>query len=170
MTHVLEEYARQAPDLHLSIVPADTPADIDVRLVDEKNFEPSLEESFGAKVTHEFMQITDPICMTSVKSETSGAIAHSVSFVVVDQGNPIFLDCAYHELLHAFGLTNHDQHNPWTTLNQHRVIGYLSVYDRDLVTLLYDPRVKPGMTPRQVRRLLPHVIADLGLATAHGRQ
>jgi hypothetical protein len=103
--------------------------------------------------------------MTSVKSTADGRIVHSVSFIIVDKGDDVFLDCAYHELLHAFGLSNHDQHNPWTTLNQKRMVGYLTVYDRSLLTLLYDPRVRPGMTTRQARMVLPDAIADLGLAT-----
>ena len=98
-----------------------------------------------------FVSRTDPQCMTSVKSTADGKIVHSVSFIIVDKGDDVFLDCAYHELLHALGLSNHDQHNPWTTLNQKRMVGYLTVYDRSLLTLLYDPRLKPGMTVRQVR-------------------
>src|SRR5262249_9384301 len=72
----------------------------------------------------------------------------------------VFLDCAYHELLHAFGLSNHDQHNPWTTLNQNRTVGYLTIYDRFLLALLYDPRIRPGMTAAQVRAVLPHILAS----------
>ncbi len=102
--------------------------------------------------------------MTSVKSSAEGEIMRSVSFVIVDKGDDVFLDCAYHELLHAFGLSNHDQRNPWTTLNQKRMVGYLTVYDRALLTLLYDPRLTPGMTATQARALLPRVIGDLGLA------
>ena len=97
--------------------------------------------------------------MTSVKSTADGDIVHSVSFIIVDKGDDVFLDCAYHELLHAFGLSNHDQRNPWTTLNQNRMVGYLSVYDRALLTLLYDPRIRPGMTAAQARAVLPGVIA-----------
>ena len=74
--------------------------------------------------------------MTSVKSNAGGDIMRAVSFIIVDKGDDVFLDCAYHELLHAFGLSNHDQHNPWTTLNQRRMVGYLTVYDRALLTLL----------------------------------
>ena len=92
---------------------------------------------------------------------------HSVSFVIVDKGEDVFLDCAYHELLHAFGLSNHDQHNAWTTLNQNRMVGYLTVYDRSLLTLLYDPRIKPGMTAREVRAALPRIIADQGFASTN---
>jgi hypothetical protein len=105
--------------------------------------------------------------MTSVKSTADGKILHSVSFIIVDKGEDVFLDCAYHELLHALGLSNHDQHNPWTTLNQNRMVGYLTVYDRDLLTLLYDPRIEPGMTARHVRGVLPGVIAEQGLVSSN---
>ena len=33
-----------------------------------------------------------------------------------------------------------------------------------LLTMLYDPRIKPGMTAGQADRALPGVIRDLGLA------
>jgi hypothetical protein len=162
MSRVLEEYAREVPGLELSIAPA-APAEIELRLIDEKDFQSALQSAFGAKIARTFVTRTDPQCMTSVKSTADGKIVHSVSFIIVDKGDDIFLDCAYHELLHAFGLSNHDQHNPWTTLNQSRMVGYLTVYDRSLLTLLYDPRIKPGMTLRQARIVLPRAIAELGL-------
>jgi hypothetical protein len=163
MGRIVEEYARKVPSLHLSLVTA-SPADIEVRLIDEKDFKSALRAAFGAKVAQTFIRRTDPQCMTSVKSSTEGDILRSVSFIIVDKGNDVFLDCAYHELLHAFGLSNHDQHNPWTTLNQRRMVGYLTVYDRALLTLLYDHHITPGMTPRQARAELPGVITQLGLA------
>jgi hypothetical protein len=170
MTRIIEEYARRVPNLHLSLVSGDAPADIEVRLIDERNFRPSLESAFGTRVARRFMARTNAICMTSVRSDADGAIAHSTTFVIVDQGDKIFLDCAYHEMLHALGLPNHDQHNPWTTLNQRRMVGYLGVYDHALVTLLYDRRIRPGMTAGEVGAALPAIIADLGLAAAPRRR
>ena len=163
MQRVLDEYAEKVPNLRLSIAEGTVPADIEVRLIDEKNFKSALQAAFGAKITKTFVARTDPQCMTSVKSNAGGDILRSVSFIIVDKGEDVFLDCAYHELLHAFGLSNHDQHNPWTTLNQKRMVGYLSVYDRALLTLLYDPRIRPGMTAKQARAALPHLIKALGL-------
>ncbi len=163
MTGIIEEYAAKVPNLHLTVTTAATPeADIEIRLIDEKNFKPALRATFGDAVTKEFVARTDPQCMTSVKSTAEGAILRSISFIIVDKGDRIFLDCAYHELLHAFGLSNHDQRNPWTTLNQRRLVGYLTVYDRTLLTALYDPRISPGMTVGQVRGALPAVFSDLG--------
>ncbi|HZP70050.1 MAG TPA: DUF2927 domain-containing protein [Pseudolabrys sp.] len=163
MSRVIETYAREVPALQLSesMMPD---ADIELRLIDEKDFQSALRLAFGAKIANTFVARTDPQCMTSVKSTADGAIVHSVSFIIVDKGDDVFLDCAYHELLHAFGLSNHDQRNPWTTLNQKRMVGYLTAYDRSLLTLLYDGRIRPGMTARQARSVLPQLILERGLA------
>jgi len=110
------------------------------------------------------MAKTDPQCMTQVRSRDDGAIQHVDVFLIVDQGNDIFLNCAYHESLHAFGLTNHANSNPWTILNQNRTVGYLTVYDRIMLTILYDHRIKTGMSKTEVRRVLPEVIRDAGQA------
>ena len=167
MSRVIEEYARAVPALGLGFATSAATPDIEVRLIDEKDFQSALQEAFGPKVARDFVSRTDPQCMTSVKSTADGKIVHSVSFIIVDKGEDVFLDCAYHELLHAFGLSNHDQRNPWTTLNQNRMVGYLTVYDRSLLTLLYDPRIRPGMTARQVRAVLPQIIADQGFGSAN---
>jgi hypothetical protein len=169
MRRVIEEYARKVPNLRLTLTRDSDNANLDVRLIDERDFYAALRATFGSKVTKTFIERTDPQCMTSVKSDSDGAIVHSVSFIIVDRGAAVFRDCAYHELLHAFGLSNHDQRNPWTTLNQHRMVGYLTVYDRALLTLMYDPAIHPGMTRRQARRALPRLIRRLGLATAQHR-
>jgi len=163
MRSVLEDYARSVPMLDLSVVQSG-PADVEVRLIDEKEFDKGLVQAFGREVADTFIARTDPQCMTSVKSEPSGEIVHSVTFVIVDKGEDVFRDCAYHELLHAFGLSNHDQSNRWTTLNQNRMVGYLTVYDRDLLSILYDRRIEPGMSKKRVRARLPEIIDDLGLA------
>ena len=169
MQHIIEDYAQAVPNLHLAVT-EESPSDIEIRLIDEKDFRSALQAAFGAEVARAFIRRTDPQCMTSVRSNTEGAILRSVSFIIVDKGDEVFLDCAYHELLHAFGLSNHDQRNPWTTLNQKRMVGYLTVYDRALLTLLYDPHVAPGMTPGQARAELPRLIAELSLAAPRPRQ
>ena len=163
MREVVAEYARTVPSLNLSLASSGD-ADIEVRLIDEKDFNGALYAAFGPKIAKDFIARTDPQCMTSVKSNAAGDIVRSVSFIIVDKGDDVFLDCAYHELLHAFGLSNHDQRNVWTTLNQNRMVGYLTAYDRDLLDILYDRRVRPGMSPVAARRVLPRVIRDHGFA------
>jgi len=168
MSRVIEDFARQVPALQLSETSVE-PADIELRLINEKDFPSALRATFGKRTAKVFVERTDPECMTSVRSAEDGTIVHAVSFIIVDRGDKVFLDCAYHELLHALGLSNHDQHNPWTTLNQRRMVGYLTAYDRALLTLLYDSRLWPGMTRQQTQAVLPQVIAELGLAAPSAR-
>ena len=160
---IVAEYGTVVPQLNVAITKKEDDADIVVHLIDEKNFAAALIDAFGEDTARAFVRKTDPQCMTSVKSRGGGAIVRSVSFVIVDKGDRVFFDCAYHEMLHAFGLSNHDQDNPWTTLNQTRIVGYLSVYDRALLTLLYDPQIKPGMSRNEVSQLLPKLIGRLNL-------
>ncbi len=158
---ILAEFGEKIPNLHLSIVEDPASANVVVRLIDEHNFVGAMEAAFGRRTVRTFVKRTDPQCMTSLRSRAEGTAVRADVFIIVDKGEMIFLDCAYHETLHAFGLSNHDQLNEWTTLNQKRLVGYLSVYDRDLLTLLYDPRIRPGMSKVQVTRILPDVIQAL---------
>jgi hypothetical protein len=161
MEKIIAEYGAATPNLKISITTNEDDADMVVHLIDEGKFKSALVDAFGASVTETFVRRTDPQCMTSVKSRGDGVILRSVSFVIADQGEQVFLDCAYHEMLHALGLSNHDQSNPWTTLNQRRVVGYLTVYDRTLLTLLYEPRIQPGMSRQEVQHVLPKLIAEI---------
>ena len=164
MEKIIAEYAAAVPNLRLRPVDSDVDADITIHLIDEKDFARAIDAALGRKTARAFVVKTDAQCMTSVQSDREGEIVAAISFVIVDRGDDVFFDCAYHELLHAFGLSNHDDRNPWTMLNQNRKVGYLTVYDRALLTLLYDPRIAPGLTRAEARRLLPRLIRDLGLA------
>lgn len=161
MEKIIVEYGEVTPNLKISSAGDEDDADLVIHLIDEGKFKKALIDAFGATVAETFVRRTDPECMTSVKSRGDGVILRSVSFVIADQGDKVFLDCAYHEMLHALGLSNHDQSNPWTTLNQRRLVGYLTVYDRTLLTALYDPRIEPGMSRQQIRRVLPAVIRGI---------
>jgi hypothetical protein len=45
--------------------------------------------------------------------------------------------------------------------NDNVSMGYFDVYDQYLLNLLYDPRIKAGMTVQEVRAALPDVLADV---------
>jgi hypothetical protein len=161
---ILDEFARTFPNLRLSLTDDSYAADLVVRLIDEKQFGQAIRAAFGIQTAHDFVARTDAQCMTAVKSEAEGGIIHVDTFIIVDQGDRVFLNCAYHEMLHALGLPNHDQTNPWTTLNQNRMVGYLTVYDRNLIRMLYDPRIRSGMTQAQARPAAAKVARDLAIS------
>jgi hypothetical protein len=158
---VLDDFVLRVPRIDASVVDTSTAPDVIVRLVDSKDFMPTLVAALGNSTASTFINQTNPRCTTRSRTDENGLILRADIFIVVDQGNATFLDCAYHETLHAFGLMNHADDIPWTTLNQNRSVGYLSVYDRAMLLMLYDPNLRAGMTRSEVQVLLPAIIRGL---------
>ena len=69
-----------------------------------------------------------------------------------------FFDCAYEELLQALGPINDDSTVPWTMFNDNVQMGFFDVYDQYILNIVYDPRVRSGMTRQQVKELLPEIL------------
>jgi hypothetical protein len=40
-------------------------------------------------------------------------------------------------------------------------MGFFDIYDQYLLNILYDPRIRPGMSADEVRRLLPQILPDV---------
>ena len=81
--------------------------------------------------------------------------------LVADAGDFVFYDCVYEELLQALGPINDTDAVPWTMFNDDVRMGFFDVYDQYLLNILYDPRIRPGMTADEVRAVLPQVLADV---------
>ena len=75
--------------------------------------------------------------------------------LTVDNGDFVFFDCAYEELLQSLGPINDTATVPWTMFNDNVSMGYFDVYDQYILNLLYDPRIKAGMTVQEVKEVLP---------------
>jgi hypothetical protein len=45
--------------------------------------------------------------------------------------------------------------------NDNVSMGYFDVYDQYILNLLYDPRIKAGMTVQDVKAILPEVLGDV---------
>jgi Protein of unknown function (DUF2927) len=67
----------------------------------------------------------------------------------------------YEELLQSLGPINDTGSVPWTMFNDKVSMGFFDVYDQYILNLLYDPRIKAGMTVDEVREVLPEVLLDV---------
>jgi hypothetical protein len=45
--------------------------------------------------------------------------------------------------------------------NDNVSMGFFDVYDQYILNLLYDPRIKAGMTVEEVKAVLPEAMADV---------
>jgi hypothetical protein len=148
---------------HLDIAMAGSPEDanVQVKLVRDRDLQRTIANFYGSERAREIKSSLDPQCLSGFRKNEKFEIEHSDVILTVDNGDFVFFDCAYEELLQSLGPINDTASVPWTMFNDNVSMGYFGVYDQYLLNLLYDPRIKPGMTVQEVKALLPAVLADV---------
>ena len=116
---------------------------------------------YGSERAKEIRSSLDPQCLSGFRKNEKFEIEHSDVILTIDNGDFVFFDCAYEELLQSLGPINDTESVPWTMFNDNVSMGYFDVYDQYLLNLLYDPRVRPGMTVQEVKAVLPDVLTDV---------
>ena len=115
----------------------------------------------AASAPREIQGSLDPQCLSGFRKNEKFEIERSDVILTVDNGDFVFLDCAYEELLQSLGPINDTTSVPWTMFNDNVSMGYFDVYDQYLLNMLYNPRIKAGMTVAEVKAVLPDVLADV---------
>jgi hypothetical protein len=148
---------------HLDIAMAETgdAANIAVNLVHDRDLYRTIEKFYGSERAREIRRSLDPQCLSGFRKNDSYEIEHSDVILTVDNGDFTFLDCAYEELLQSLGPINDTASVPWTMFNDKVSMGFFDVYDQYILNILYDPRIKAGMTVEEVKTVLPEVLADV---------
>jgi hypothetical protein len=148
---------------HLDIAMADSSdgANIIVNLVRDRDLYSTITKFYGSERAREIHSSLDPQCLSGFRKNEQFEIEHSDVILTVDNGDFTFLDCAYEELLQSLGPINDTSAVPWTMFNDQVSMGFFDVYDQYILNILYDPRIKTGMTIAEVRDVLPEVLADV---------
>jgi hypothetical protein len=148
---------------HLDIAMAETSdaANVLVKLVRDRDLFRTITTFYGSERAREIRTSLDPQCLSGFRKNENYEIEHSDVILTVDNGDFIFLDCAYEELLQSLGPINDTSSVPWTMFNDNVSMGFFDVYDQYIMNLLYDPRIKAGMTVAEVKAVLPDVLADV---------
>jgi Protein of unknown function (DUF2927) len=148
---------------HLDIAMADSQEDanVQVKLVRDRDLYRTISTFYGSERAKEIRSSLDPQCLSGFRKNEKFEIEHSDVILTVDNGDFVFFDCAYEELLQSLGPINDTSSVPWTMFNDNVSMGYFGVYDQYLLNLLYDPRIKAGMTVQDVRAVLPDVLTDV---------
>jgi hypothetical protein len=148
---------------HLDIAMADSSeaANVTVRLVRDRDLNQTIATFYGAERAREINQSLDPQCLSGFRKNEKYEIQHSDVILTIDNGDFVFLDCAYEELLQSLGPINDTDEVPWTMFNDDVQMGYFDLYDQYLLNILYHPQIKAGMTVQEVTAVLPQVLADV---------
>ena len=145
---------------HLDIAVTDDKAagNIVVTLVRDRALAPTIRAFYGRDRARQIERSLQPQCLSGFEKDAQYRIVRSDVILVVDAGDFVFFDCVYEELLQALGPINDDSSVPWTMFNDDVQMGFFGIYDQHLLNILYDPRVRPGMTQDEVRAVLPQVL------------
>jgi Protein of unknown function (DUF2927) len=148
---------------HLDIAMADRgdAANVVVKMVRDRDLYRTISTSYGADRAREIRASLDPQCLSGFRKNEQYQIEHSDVILTVDNGDFIFLDCAYEELLQALGPINDTSSVPWTMFNDDVQMGFFDVYDQYILNILYHPSIKAGMTVQEVNAVIPQVLAEV---------
>lgn len=148
---------------HLDIAMADNrkDANVTVTLVRDRDIEKTIRQFYGREQAARIVKSLEPQCLSGFRKDDLFRIQHSDVIIVVDAGEFIFRDCIYEELLQGLGPINDDDDLPWTMFNDDVQMGFFDIYDQYLLNILYDPRIRAGMTKDQVKELLPQILPDV---------
>jgi hypothetical protein len=158
---------------HLDVAVTDNREDANfvVMLVGKHQLIPTIRSRYGADRAKQIQQSLHPQCLSGIGKDELYRIRRAEVILPVDAGEFAFYDCAYEELLQALGAINDDQSVPWTMFNDDVQMGFFDVYDQYLLNILYDPRIRAGMTKKEVGAILPEVLstARAWINTANSR-
>ena len=161
LSKIVADIAARVQHLDIAMAETNEDANVQVKLVRDRDLHRTIATFYGSERAKEIRSSLDPQCLSGFRKNEKFEIKHSDVILTVDNGDFVFFDCAYEELLQSLGPINDTESVPWTMFNDNVSMGYFDVYDQYLLNLLYDPRIKPGMTVQEVKELLPDVLADV---------
>jgi hypothetical protein len=149
----------------LSIQPAASreTANFLVVLTSEDRLEADMQRFFGTDsvLQHEAL-MRHSLCIATFATERKGAIARAVAMIPVDRarGSGNLVSCVVEELTHAIGLTNDSMKDIPSIFSRKSGIAFLSGLDYLMLKMLYDPRVKAGMSEKTVLPILQAIAEE----------
>jgi Protein of unknown function (DUF2927) len=160
---IVDDIRARVNHLDVAITTDRAASNFTVTLVAERELTQTIRSLYGNDRAKQIQKSLNPQCLSGIGKDSRYRIRRAEVILPVDAGEFVFYDCAYEELLQALGAINDDRSVPWTMFNDDVQMGFFDVYDQYLLNILYDPRVRPGMTRQEVNALLPDV-----LSTARG--
>src|SRR5215468_10977297 len=161
LAKIIADIAQRVQHLDIAMVEKSENANVSVKLVRDRELYRTIATYYGKERAREIKSSLDPQCLSGFRKNEKFEIEHSDVILTVDSGDFVFLDCAYEELLQSLGPINDTSSVPWTMFNDKVSMGFFDVYDQYILNLLYDPRIKAGMTVDEVKAVLPEVLPDV---------
>jgi len=104
----------------------------------------------------------DTFCTAYAFAQPQDPSVYAAVMVLIRAEHPPLtrLSCVHEEMAQAMGLPNDSPEARPSLFNDSLEFAYLTEHDEILLRMLYDPRLRPGMTATEARPLLPAIARD----------
>jgi len=137
---------------------ANEAVDLTIYLVDRADYAATIRNTVWRGVDTGFME--GNACSAIITARRSG-IQRSNIYLVVDEGFSRLSHCMVEEVAQSLGPANDSPLLPESIFNDQSSLNAFGVFDWFILNMLYDPRIRPGMTEEAVRPVLPALIEDV---------
>ena len=145
----------EVPNLRLRLVDDPGRADLRIHLIDRTDY----AETVRAKVYNNPFATVRGRCLVRAEFTRAG-ISRADAVIVADEGEALLRRCMGEETMQGLGLLNDDRSLTRSMFNDATPFTRVQRFDLLLLAMLYDPRLRSGMTPEEARPLLPAVARD----------
>ncbi len=161
VARVVDDVRARIRNIDLKLTAKRNEANIVVSLVRDQDLARTIRSFYGIDRARRIQRSLEPQCLSGFRKDESFRILHSDVILVADAGEFVFYDCIYEELLQALGPINDDTTLPWSMFNDDVRMGFFDVFDQYILNVLYDLRIRPGMTRREVEAVLPDILPSV---------
>jgi hypothetical protein len=144
------------------IRPADGLNDANFRIFLVSNKDEMIEkirDIWGSKISakqQEFMKKQDCIFLLDYYGKSS-RIRRSTIIIPLTSSHP---ECAFEEFVQGLGPINDSSLSTKTAMNDRSDFAQMPLADLYVANMLYDPRIKPGMTKDEITKILPSILSS----------
>src|SRR5690606_10577990 len=143
---IVTEINQRIRDLDITVTKQRDKAQMVISLVRDRDLGRMIRSLYGVDRARRIQRSLEPQCLSGFRKDERSRILQSDVLIVADAGDFVFYDCIYEEMLQSLGPINDDTTVPWTMFNDNVRLGFFGVYDQYLLNILYDRRIRPGMT------------------------
>ncbi|VAX04548.1 hypothetical protein MNBD_ALPHA03-390 [hydrothermal vent metagenome] len=147
---------RQITGLKTVMVNSKSRANFNVFIVDRKDYVKTVQKSI---IRRENAAAPGKCFVRTIF--TPGGIVRSDAIIVSDEGENLFKRCMVEEILQGLGPLNEHTTLRESMFNDRSRHTSFTKFDRYILNMLYDPRVKVGTSQTNVQKLLPTVLGDI---------
>lgn len=136
------------------------PEDRDWVSADLAEFSPELAQSFDF-----WRRTPEVLCVanTMVSRRDVNAIVAAIVAIGSETGGLLRRACLHEEIVQSLGLANDDREVRPSIFNDDGEFALLTEHDEQLLRILYDPRLKPGMTAAEAMPVVRQIVAGIPL-------